>query len=91
MAALAPGDVDLKLRNKLYGALKRIMNMAESEKIHVPGAVIARYAESVKLSKGPKGPNALWSFMKEFVADPTCVTVTFEEHHVRESMKYANT
>ena len=91
LAALAPGDVNLKLRNKLYAALKRIMMMAENEKVHVPGAVVARYHEAVKSSKGVKGPNALWNLMKEWCQDTTCAKVSFSEHHVRESMKYATT
>ena len=52
LAALAPGDENLKLRNKLYAALERIMIMAENGEAHVPGAIIVRYNEAVKSSKG---------------------------------------
>ena len=51
-------------------------------------AVVARYHEATKSSKGVKGQNALWHMVREFVVDPSCLTITFEERHVREGSKY---
>ena len=86
-----PSEVAGPLRNKLYSAIRRIISNAEDEKVHVPMAVVARYHEATKNSKGVRGPNALWHMLREFVQDPTCLTVTFEERHVRESSKYSKT
>ena len=70
LAAAVAGDVDLKVRNKLYAAMKRIFAGAESGKHHVPGAVCARYAEAVKKSKSRTSPDMLFS-LRGFVSGPT--------------------
>ena len=51
----------------MYSALRRIINSGSNEKIHVPMAVVARYHEATKNSKGVRGPNALWHMLREFL------------------------
>ena len=90
MAAKNAGQVEQKIRAKLYGALKRIMASGEADKVYVPAAVMCRYAEAVKKGKKP-GCNDMFFLLQEFVKDPTCLSMTFTEEHVRESIKYTNT
>ena len=88
LKALVVGDINVKLRNKLYAAMKRIMSGVEAGKHYVPGAVCARYAEAVKKGKSRTSQD-MFFLLKEFVVDPTCLSIKFEERHVREWVKYS--
>ena len=90
MEANNAGEVDPKIRAKLYAALKRIMANADADKVYVPAAVICRYRDSVVKGKKP-GCNDMFFLLREFVKDPTCLSMTFTEEHVRESIKYTHT
>ena len=89
LEAAQPSDLDVKVRNKLYAAMERVFNNADAEKVHVSGAVCARYAENVKKAKS-RSRQDLFFMLKEFVADPTCLTMKFTEKHVRESIKFSS-
>ena len=84
--AMVVGEINLKLRNKLYAAMKRVMSGVDSGKHYVPGAVCARYAESVKKGKSRTSQD-MFFLLKEFVVDPTCLGIKFEERHVKAWVK----
>ena len=87
--ASSPNAVPKGVRNKLYGAIRRNMIAAEAGALSVPAAVIARYKEAVE-RKG-NGNQAMWTLLKEFVQDPTCASMKFEERHVVAAVKWQTT
>ena len=41
LAATQPSELDVKVRNKLYAAMKRVFNATDADKLQVSGAVCA--------------------------------------------------
>ena len=81
--ALGPGDIPVKLRNKLYAAMDRMMKAAEAGRKEISGAVLARFAED------KKDKNKMFFFLQEWCNDTSCGSLRVTEEHVHKSYKYS--
>mgnify|MGYP001307863007 CR=1 FL=1 len=84
LAAECSTDVPIKVRNRLYAAMGRVFDAAANGRnpLNIQPAVVARYVDE----KGSQA--ASFKMWKEFVADTSCATMTFDEKHVLSSERY---
>ena len=84
LAAECSTDVPIKVRNRLYAAMGRVFDAAANGRnpLNIQPAVVARYVDE----KGSQA--ASFKMLKEFVADTSCATMTFDEKHVLSSERY---
>ena len=84
LAAECSTDVPIKVRNRLYAAMGRVFDAAANGRnpLNIQPSVVARYVDE----KGSQA--ASFKMLKEFVADTSCATMTFDEKHVLSSERY---
>ena len=84
LAAECSTDVPIKVCNRLYAAMGRVFDAAANGRnpLNSQPAVVARYVDE----KGSQA--ASFKLLKEFAADTSCDTMTFDEKHVISSERY---
>ncbi len=73
MKATGPGDVSVKLRNKAYAAINRVLDRPACHPV-----LVQSWMEATEKDKK-------FSFLQQHIADPSCATlVATESHRMRE-------
>ena len=83
--AQGPNDVPVGIRNTLYAAIGRHMAAAQDGKKDVSEGVLARYAED------KDDRSRMFGFLKEFVEDTSCMSMTVSERHTTIQSNWNNT